>query len=66
MFRQTIAGLGLSIEEGTDNVPHDGRYYVLEHGVTDRSYRTLRDANRRYEARKAALRAETAAAGGAA
>lgn len=66
MFRQTITGLGLSIEEGTDNVPHDGRYYVIEAGVAGRSYHTLRDANRHYEARKVALRAVATAAGGAA
>ncbi len=55
MYRQTIAGLGLSIEEGTDGVPGDGRYYIVEVGAAGRSYRTLRDAQRRYEVRKAEL-----------
>ena len=55
MFHQRIAALGLSIEEGTDNVPGDGRYYVMSGGVIDRSYRTLREAIRRYEALKSAL-----------
>ena len=62
MYRQTIAGLGLSIEEGTEGVPSDGRYYVVEVGRTGRGYRTLRDANRRYEARKAELQLIAAAA----
>jgi hypothetical protein len=65
MYRQTIAGLGLSIEEGTDGVPGDGRYYVVEVGSAGRGYRTLRDAHRRYEARKAELQTLATTAGGA-
>ncbi|MSQ28968.1 MAG: hypothetical protein EXR68_00540 [Dehalococcoidia bacterium] len=65
MFHQRIEGLGLSIEEGTDAVPHDGRYYVRQGGSNDRSYRTLREATRRYLALKTAL-ADRASEGGAA
>jgi hypothetical protein len=54
MFHQRIAALGLSIEEGTDNVPQDGRFYVLTGGRIDRAYRTLREATRRYESLKTA------------
>lgn len=62
MFHQRIEGLGLSIEEGTDAVPHDGRYYVRRGELTDRSYRTLREATRRYEVLKNALAAAAPAA----
>jgi hypothetical protein len=53
MFRQTIERFALSIEEGTANVPDDGRYYVIEDGVTGKGYRSLRDAIASYEKRKA-------------
>lgn len=64
MYRQTIAGLGLSIEEGTDGVPGDGRYYVVEVGSAFRGYRTLRDAQRRYEVRKGELQTAASAVEG--
>lgn len=60
MFHQRIEGLGLSIEEGTAHVPHDGRYYVLQAGLIDRSYHSLREATRRYTSLKAALIAPNA------
>lgn len=65
MYRQTIEGLGLSIEEGTDNVPGDGRYYVIEVGSMGKGYRTLRDAHRHYEARKVALQSPAESVAGA-
>lgn len=65
MFHQRIEGLGLSIEEGTAQVPHDGRYYVLSGGQVDRSYHSLREATRRYELLKAAILSPAAAEGGA-
>ena len=64
MFHQRIEGLGLSIEEGTAQVPHDGRYYVLRAGLVDRSYHSLREATRRYESLKAALVSPAAAESG--
>ncbi len=65
MFHQRIEGLGLSIEEGTDSVPHDGRYYVRRGGSNDRSYRTLREATRRYEVLRAMLATAAGEAGAA-
>ena len=66
MFRQTIARLGLSIEEGTGNVPQDGRYYVLVGGVIRKSFKSLKDALAMYESLKAERLAETVAAEGGA
>ena len=42
MFRQHL--LGLAIEEGTDRVPHDGRYYVLDGDHVQKSFKSLRKA----------------------
>ena len=61
MFHQSIPASGLSIEEGTPNVPADGRYYVLRDGVVDRAYRSLRDATRRYSALRALVTAAAVA-----
>jgi len=46
MFRQHLGGL--SIEEGTDAVPGDGRYYVIADGVVKRSFKTLKGAHSLY------------------
>lgn len=46
MFRQRLGDL--SIEEGTDAVPADGRYYVIAGGVVKRSFKTLRAAHSLY------------------
>jgi hypothetical protein len=46
MFRQHLGEL--SIEEGTDAVPADGRYYVIVGGVVKRSFKTLRGAQSLY------------------
>jgi len=56
MFRQRLGDL--SIEEGTDAVPSDGRYYVIAGGVVKRSFKTLKGAHALY----ASLRAATIAA----
>ena len=62
MFRQSIARLGLSIDEGTENVPADGRYYLIADRAIQKSYKVLRDALRPYEALKAGRLATEAAA----
>ena len=41
MFRQSIPALRLSIEAATENVPDDGRYYVVDAGTLYRSFKTL-------------------------
>jgi hypothetical protein len=46
VFRQHLGDL--SIEEGTDAVPADGRYYVIAGGVVKRSFKTLRAAHTLY------------------
>lgn len=60
MFRQRIPGLGVSIEQATENVPADGRYYVINQGVIQRSYRSLRDATAAYDRLRDAKQAEAA------
>ena len=52
MFRQRLGDL--SIEEGTDAVPGDGRYYVIAGGVVKRSFKTLRGARSLYTSLRAA------------
>ncbi|MEI7925711.1 MAG: hypothetical protein WCI61_05945 [Chloroflexota bacterium] len=52
MFRQRLGDL--SIEEGTDAVPADGRYYVLAGGVVKRSFKTLKGAHALYTTLRAA------------
>lgn len=42
MFRQYVGEL--AIEQGTERVPADGRYHVLERGVLRKSFRSLRGA----------------------
>jgi hypothetical protein len=49
MFRQSIPALGLSIEAATENVPHDGRDYVLDAGTIYRSFKTLGAATAAYK-----------------
>jgi hypothetical protein len=54
MFKQELPTIGLSIEQGTDSVPDDGRYYVVVGGDVVFSskarsaalgrYRSLRDS----------------------
>ena len=60
IFKQSIPGLSLSIEESTENVPADGRYYVIDRGVIHRSYRTLRQATAVYDQLRAERTTDTA------
>ncbi len=60
VFKQSIPGLNLSIEEATENVPADGRFYVIDRGVIHRSYKTLRQATAVYDQLRADRRADTA------
>ena len=48
MFRQTLPQADLTIEEGTERVPDDGRYYVLYEGAVLAGYGTLRGTVNRY------------------
>ncbi|MGE0230083.1 MAG: hypothetical protein AB7U23_16405 [Dehalococcoidia bacterium] len=60
MYRQGIPGLGVSIEQATERVPADGRYYVISQGVIQRGYRSLRDATLAYDRLRVAKQAEAA------
>lgn len=48
MFKQGIEALGLSIEEGTANVPSDGRYHIVVHGDIVSSHTKPQAALERY------------------
>ena len=41
---------GLSIEQGTGNVPDDGRYYVIYKGQVAGKFRSLKQAEKLYKA----------------
>ncbi len=57
MYRQGVPGSGLSIEQSTEQVPGDGRFYVIRSGVVGRGFRSLRDATTMYERFRAERRA---------
>lgn len=60
VFKQSIPGLNLSIEEATENVPADGRFYVIDRGVIHRGYKTLRQATAVYDELRADRQADAA------
>ncbi len=53
-YRQSVPGLGLSIECATDSVPDDGKYHVIRNGQTLGSFRALKPAQQLF--RQATLR----------
>jgi hypothetical protein len=55
MYRQSLTGYPLSIEEGTKGVPNDGRYYVIHNGAKVGGFRSLAQATKRYMEIKATL-----------
>lgn len=48
MYRQSLPGHDLSIEQGTAAVPADGFFYVLHRGASEGRFRTLAQARRCY------------------
>lgn len=46
MYRHSLPALNLSIERLTENVPCDGKYYVLRDGETVGVFRSLKQATR--------------------
>ena len=48
MFKQELPAIGLSIEQGTDSVPDDGRYHVVVGGDVVFSSKAKSAALRRY------------------
>jgi hypothetical protein len=43
-YKQYIPDIGLSIEKNTENVPHDGNYYLVRNGQIVKGFRTLKKA----------------------
>ena len=48
-FRLDVPEIGLSIEQNTENVPHDGRYHVVKAGAIVASYPSLKRARDRLQ-----------------
>ena len=48
-FRLAIPEVGLSIEQNTESVPHDGKFHVLQHGAIVASYPSLKKARGRFQ-----------------
>lgn len=59
VYRQAFPALGLSIEQGTENVPDDGRYHLLVHGETMNHFPNEAAALRGYEEARRRLIKET-------
>lgn len=53
-FRLAIPEAGLSIEQNTETVPHDGKYYVLQGGAVVAGFPTLKKARERFQQLKEA------------
>jgi len=49
VYRQSLTGHDLSVEEGTEKVPDDGHYYVLFQGEQKGRFRSLKQATKRYD-----------------
>lgn len=58
MYRQTLPGHELSIEQGTPDVPNDSNYYVRHKGKTVGRFRALAQAQKCYQKIKQSLRIE--------
>jgi len=54
-YKQGVPALDLFIERGTDRVPQDQRFHVIEAGAVIGGFRALRTAQRLYQERLAAL-----------
>lgn len=54
-YKQGVPAIDLFIERGTDRVPQDQRFHVIETGAVIGSFRTLRAAQRLYQERLTAL-----------
>ena len=47
-FRYTAIGTTLSVEKGTENVPDDGRYYLLDNGRVLETFSSRKKAVARF------------------
>ncbi|HLZ72361.1 MAG TPA: hypothetical protein VKV26_20855 [Dehalococcoidia bacterium] len=50
-YKQGVPAIDLFIERGTERVPCDHRYHVVERGAVIASFSTLRAARRQYQER---------------
>jgi hypothetical protein len=48
-YKQGIERAALSIEQDTENVPNDGKFYVLHEGSIKGNYRALKQAQAKYK-----------------
>ena len=48
-FKLALAEMDLAIEQGTERVPHDGRYHILQQGSVVASYPSLKRARDRFQ-----------------
>lgn len=48
-FRLAIPEAGLSIEQNTEHVPHDNKYYVLRDGAVVAGYQALKKAREKLQ-----------------
>jgi hypothetical protein len=55
MYRQTLPGHDLSVEQDTPDVPGDGYYYVRHRGVIQGRFRSLAQALKCYQKIKQTL-----------
>lgn len=55
MYRQTLEGQPLSIEQGTASVPDDGYYYVVLRGAIEGRFKSLNKAVFRFRELKRTL-----------
>jgi hypothetical protein len=48
-YKRYIPGIRLSLVKGTGNVPNDGKYYVLQNEKIIASFRSQKEADKRFE-----------------
>jgi hypothetical protein len=53
MYRQYIESANLSLEQGTENVPDDGLYYVIFDGNIVFSHKSFKEAAKNFNSLKA-------------
>lgn len=58
MYREGIPAIGVSLEQGTEDVPDDGKYYIVIDGAIVASFSSEKRAQTEYRSRRDALVAE--------
>jgi len=52
VFKKFLPSLGLSLEQYTENVPHDGGFYLLLNGEIIASFKTPKTAMKAFEEKR--------------